>query len=87
MSIDTRLQKAIDAREKLAGEIQRVLGKQQAASQALQEVEREIRDANLDPETLGETLIKLETALQHSISDFEAKVQKATDSLTPYMEI
>lgn len=87
MNIDERLKKAIDARDKLAGEIQRILGKQQAAKQSLQEVEQEIRDANLDPETLGETLIKLETALQESIQDFEEKVQKAKETLTPYMEI
>lgn len=86
MDIDERLKKAIDARDKLAGEIQRISGKKQAAEQALEDVEQEIRDANLDPETLGETLKKLEEALNSSIQDFENKLKSAKDSLTPYME-
>lgn len=87
MSMDERLKKVIAARDKLAGDIQRISGKKQAAEQALQEVEQEIREANLDPETLEETLVKLETALNQSINDFETKLNQAKDSLTPYMEI
>jgi|14BtaG_2_1085337.scaffolds.fasta_scaffold36617_2 uncharacterized protein YfcZ (UPF0381/DUF406 family) len=86
MSIDERLRKAIAARDKLAGDIQRISGKKQAAEQALEEVEQEIRDANLDPETLGETLRKLEQGLETSIREFEIKLQKANESLKPYME-
>tara|TARA_B100000900_G_scaffold386730_1_gene377410 strand:+ start:819 stop:1079 length:261 start_codon:yes stop_codon:yes gene_type:complete len=86
MDIDERLKKAIDARDKLAGEVQRISGKKQAAEQALEEVEQEIRDANLDPETLGETLKKLEDALNSSIQNFENQIKSAKDSLTPYME-
>ena len=86
MEIEKRLEKAIEAREKLAGEVKIITGKKQAAESALEEIEQEIREANLDPETLGETLKTLEEALLYSIQDFELKLQKAQDSLTPFME-
>ena len=86
MDTDTRLKKAIAARDKLAGEIQRIQGKKQAAEKSLKEVEEEIRGYNLDPSTLEETLVKLEKSLEDAITDFETKVTNANKTLSPYME-
>ena len=86
MDTDTRLKKAIAARDKLAGEIQRIQGKKQAAEKSLKEVEEEIRGYNLDPSTLEETLVKLEKSLEDAITDFETKVTNANETLSPYME-
>lgn len=86
MNIEERLRKAISVRDKLAGEIQRIIGQKQAAEQALEEIEQEIRDANLDPETLDETLQKLEKGLEDSVTEFENKLQIAKQTLSPFME-
>ena len=78
MDTDTRLKKAIAARDKLAGEIQRIQGKKQAAEISLKEVEEEIRGYNLDPSTLEETLVKLEK-ITGSDSKFSVAVSMAND--------
>ena len=53
--LDTRLTKAIELRDHLAGASQRILGKKEAAEKSLADVDAEIRSKNLDPDTLDET--------------------------------
>ena len=87
MNVEERLLKAIEKRDNLSGEIQRIQGKKQAAEQALRNIEQEIREAGLDPETIEETLQKLEVALEKNIQDYESQLGTVEQQLNPYMEI
>jgi len=86
MTTEDRLNKAIKLRETLSSDLQRMLGKKQAAEQSLLKVEQEIRDANLDPNTLQETLTKLQQALEQTLSEFEAQLNLVQDKMSLYTE-
>lgn len=85
-NMEDRLDKAVKLREQLSSELQRMLGKKQAAEQSLQEVEQEIRNAKLDPNTLDDTLEMLEKAFDSALEDFETKLTQAQDLMSKYME-
>ena len=84
--LDARLTTAINLRNKLSAESQRIAGRKEAAEKALADVESEIRSKNLDPETLDETLTKLTEAYEKAVEAFEADVANAQEALAPYME-
>lgn len=84
--LDTRLTKAINLRNRLSAESQRIAGRKEAAEKALADVESEIRSKKLDPDTLDETLTMLTEAYEKAVAEFEADVAKAQESLSPYME-
>jgi len=84
--LDDRLTAAITLRNRLSAESQRIAGRKEAAEKALAEVESEIRSKNLDPDSLDETLVKLTEAYEKAVEAFEADVEKAKESLSPYME-
>jgi predicted nucleic acid-binding Zn-ribbon protein len=84
--LDDRLTAAITLRNRLSAESQRIAGRKEAAEKALAEVESEIRSKNLDPDSLDETLVKLTEAYEKAVEAFEADVEKAKQSLAPYME-
>lgn len=85
--LDQRLTAAINQRNKLAAEAQRIAGKKEAAERALSDLRDEIRSKNLDPDQLDETLQKLNEAFASEVAAFEAAVDKAQRDLSPYMEI
>ena len=84
--LDTRLKAAVSEREKLTAESQRIAGRKEAAEKALRTVEAEIRAKNLDPDTLDETVKKLNTAYSEAVSKLEMELQAARESLIPYQE-
>ena len=84
--LDDRLKEAVTERDRLAAEAQRLLGKKEAAQKALESVEKEIREKNLDPDSLDETIEQLEIAYESAIITLEEAVANARDSLSPYME-
>ncbi len=84
--LDARLTKAIERRDRLSADSQRIAGRKEAAEKALAEVESEIRSKNLDPNTLDATLTKLTEAYEQAVGDFESDVAKAGESLSPFME-
>jgi chromosome segregation ATPase len=85
-NLDKRLEEAIKRRDTLAAGVQRVEGKKEAAEAALVAVEDEIRAKNLDPDTLSESITQLEEALQAEVSQFEADLESAETSLSPYLK-
>lgn len=85
--LDERLAKAIEVRDQLKADIQRIEGRREAALKSLSEVEEEIRKRNLDPSTLDDTLSKLREAYEAAVSKFESEVQIAQKALSPYLEI
>lgn len=84
--LDKRLDQAVSRRDKLAAEAQRIAGRKEAAERALAEVEDEIRAKNLDPDTLEETIRKLEAAYEQEVEAFEKGVESARLELSPYTE-
>lgn len=84
--LDARLKSAVAERDRLAAEAQRIAGRKEAAEKALSEVEKEIREKNLDPETLDDTIQKLQEAYAKAVETFEREVEEARAALSPYME-
>jgi len=85
--LDERLAEAVKVRDQLKAEIQRIEGRREAALKTLNEVEEEIRDRNLDPDTLDATLAKLREAYEKAVLKFEVEVQQTQEALSPYLEI
>lgn len=85
--LDKRLEQAVAKRDRLTAEAQRIAGRKEAAERALQEVEGDIRAKNLDPDTLDETIQKLQSAFEQEVESFERGVESARLSLAPYMEV
>lgn len=84
--LDTRLKEAIAKRDRLSSDAQRIAGRKDAAERALQEIEAEIRGKKLDPDTLDQTIEKLEVAYAQEVAILEEAVDKARQDLTPFME-
>jgi hypothetical protein len=84
--LDARLKTAVEKRDRLAAEAQRIAGRKEAAEKALQDVESEIRAKNLDPDTLDETIQQLDDAYSASVESFEQEITAATEALAPYTE-
>lgn len=84
--LDTRLSAATALRDRLQGESQRIAGRKDAAEKALKEVDDEIRSKKLNPDTLDDTLSKLNAAYEKEVVAFEAAVEKAQQALSPYLE-
>jgi len=84
--LDTRLTNAIELRDRLSAESQRIAGRKEAAEKTLSDVESEIRSKNLDPDALDETLTMLTEAYEKAVETFESDVSKAQEALAPYME-
>lgn len=85
--LDARLKAALVKRDRLTTDAARISGRKEAADRTLQEVEAEIRSKKLDPDTLDETLLKLETAYLQEVTTLEAAVEQARLELNPYMDI
>ncbi len=83
--LDTRLKKALESRDKLAAEIQRIEGRKEAAQRSLTEVEEEIRSKNLDPNTIDKVVQDLRLAYEAEVSKLEQEVSKTREALTPYL--
>lgn len=84
--LDKRLEEAVKKRDTLAAEAQRIEGRKQAAEKALEEIRKEILEKKLDPDTLSETITNLEASYKEAVIKFEADVEAARVSLTPYQE-
>lgn len=84
--LDLRLKEALSKRDKLTSDVARILGRKEAADRNLQEIEAEIRAKNLDPDTLDQTIAKLEDAYSQEVLSLEEAVSKARQELTPFMD-
>lgn len=85
--LDARLKKALETRERLKSETQRVLGRKESAEKALREIEDEIRAKNLDPDTLEEKVILLTKAYEEELSKVELSLTEAQSALNPFLEM
>jgi chromosome segregation ATPase len=85
-SIDDRLKKAVQLRDELNSNIQRINGRLEAARKNLSEVEKECRDKGYDPDTLSETVKNLQEKYERAVASLETQLSAAQASLQPYME-
>ena len=81
----TRIDAAVKRRDDLAVRHQRLLGRLEESERALNSVREECRSKNLDPDTLDDTISKLEVAIETSLRQFEIKLDAAEKSLKPYL--
>jgi chromosome segregation ATPase len=84
--LDARLTQALAERDRLSSLAQKIQGRKEAAAKSLEDLKGEILAKNLDPETLDETLVKLEEAYTQAVINLEQEVKSARESLTPYLE-
>lgn len=84
--LDARLTQALAERDRLTSLAQKIQGRKEAAAKSLEDLKAEILSKNLDPETLDETIQKLEEAYEQAVSNLEQEVKSARDSLSPYLE-
>lgn len=80
-----RIDAAVKRRDELTTRHQRLLGRLEESERALEAVREECRAKNLDPDTLDDTITKLETAITTSIAQFESKLDAAETALKPYL--
>jgi chromosome segregation ATPase len=86
MNLDERLEAAVAARDRLAAEAQRLAGRKEAAEKAVRDLEVEIREKKLDPDTLDDTVEQLEAAYRSAVETLEREVEAAQKALSPYLE-
>lgn len=86
MNLDERLEAAVAKRDKLAAEAQRLAGRKEAAEKQVLDLEAEIREKKLDPDSLDETVAQLEAAFRAAVETLEREVEAAQQALSPYLE-
>lgn len=84
--LDERLNKALVLRERLSSLAQKIQGRKEAAAKSLEDLRGEILAKNLDPDSLDETIEKLEGAYLEAVTGLEKEVEFARDAITPYLE-
>jgi predicted nuclease with TOPRIM domain len=84
--LDTRLAEAVEKRNQLEADVQRIAGRREAALNALQDVEKEIKERGLDPDTLADTVADLQKKYETAVSELEQGITAAHTDLTPYLE-
>ena len=84
--LDQRLAQALERREKLSADIQRIQGKKEAAEKQLSDLRSEIQDKKLNPDNLDTLVAELEAAYIAAVENLEAGLQEAKSQLQPYLE-
>lgn len=84
--LDERLGRALDERERLSALAQKIQGRKEAAIKSLEDLRREILSKSLDPDSLDETIEKLERAYSEAVANLEQEVREAQEAITPYLE-
>lgn len=83
--LKVRLDLAVKRRDDLAQKRQRLLGRLEEAERSVEELRAKCRAKGIDPDNLDGVILKLEQALEKSVSDLETKLTAAEKSLEPYV--
>jgi len=83
--VDRRLDTAIQRRDKLDSDVQRILGKLESAKQTLMEVEDACRKKGIEPNQLEVTINKLRERYMDSVSTLETKIEDSEKALAPFI--
>ncbi len=81
MDPKTRLTEALKLRDELSARHQRLLGRADEAEQAYAAVRQECVERGVDPDTIDESLEKLEGELERQLSAYEAELRTAQTEL------
>jgi hypothetical protein len=81
-----RLKQALDKRDKLNTTLQRLKGRLEKSQQDRDSIISEIRDKNLDPENLDQTISVLQEKYTNLLQKFEEDLNTLQNNLTQYME-
>ena len=73
-------------RDTAQGKVSRVQGRLDSARQDLENVEADCKKKKLKPEDLEDTITKLENKFDQEATSLEKRIQKAEDSVTPFLE-
>jgi chromosome segregation ATPase len=85
-TLDDRLDEAINKRNQIAANKQRIEGRLEAARKSRDEVEAECREKGVDPKKLNKTIKQLEDRYRASVEDLEAKVATAGEAINPFLK-
>lgn len=83
----TRLEKAVQRRDHVSLQIQRLEGRREEAERALEALENECKARGIDPSNIEETVSKLEEALEASLSAVETKIDEAEKALSRFTTV
>lgn len=72
-------------RARLASDVERIRGRQEAARQRLEEIKEECRGRNLDPDNLEEVISRLEEALAKGIEGLTRNLDQVEETLQKYL--
>jgi len=84
--IKTRIEAVVKRRDDLRSQTERVLGRLEESEKNLEALRDECRAKNVDPDTLEETIKKLEQALATSLADYESQISEAEQAIKPYIQ-
>jgi len=76
----------IQRRDTAQGKVSRVQGRLDSARQELYTVEADCKAKKLKPEGLEDTIEKLEEKFNQEALSLDSRIQKAEDSVTPFLE-
>lgn len=79
-----RWEAATRKREDLAGKIQRLQGKREAALKELEDVDSKIRAKGIDPEKIDEVLEMMTTTLRNDLEAYEKSLALVAKDLEQY---
>lgn len=80
-----RLDEAINRRDRLQEEVQRVTGRLEAARQELSSVEEECQSKGIDPDKLDDAIQRLSDRYNQAIEDLETRIQKSEEAIKPFV--
>ena len=83
-TLKVRLEAAAKRREELAQKRQRLLGRLEESERLLEDLRAKCRAKNIDPDNLDDVILRLEKALDHSVSSLESKLSEAEQALAPF---
>jgi len=80
------LESLIQRRDATKAKVSRIEGRLDSARQDLATVEADCKKKKLDPKDLENTIMKLETKFNQEAASLDKSIQKAEDSVTPFLE-
>jgi hypothetical protein len=83
---DQRLKEALQKKAKLDADLNRLKGRRDSAKQSLEEVEELCRKKKVDPEGLGDLILRLTEVYEKRVQKMEDSISEMEQKLAPYME-
>jgi predicted nuclease with TOPRIM domain len=79
-----RLEEAIERRDLLASEAQRLKGRLEQAKETLAAVEAEAKKKGINPTKIDQTIIQLEKRLEDGVKGLERQIEEAEEAMKQF---